>query len=320
MSNAQQPPAQTLTEPEPQPALPENHSIAIGAKQLRRDYGRCTVLRDVTFQVSPGRICALLGRNGSGKTTLLKLLCGLIEPTGGHSQLFDDLQWPRSADALKKTGCVLDGFEPPGRTSLKELLALSAAASADFDQKRAAELLETHRLKPTQLWKTLSKGQKRWVLLVMQLCRGCEVLLLDEPADGLDPQTRIELYRLLRREANNGQLTALVATHVITDIERVADDVCILHEGKILLQADIEELREQVWVIDCDQSMATSESPLPKDVHILHEQTAESTQTRQIWVRDTAATLQSTGITGEIRRRRSTLEELFLAVTTEGAT
>ncbi len=120
----------------------------IGADALGRDFGTKSVLQDVTFEVPQGRICALLGKNGSGKTTLLKLLYGLIEPTRGHSQLLSDTAWPRSAEALKQTGCVLDGFEPPGGTRLRHLLDLSAAAGPSFELSRARELLESHKLRP----------------------------------------------------------------------------------------------------------------------------------------------------------------------------
>ncbi len=152
------------------------------------------------------------------------------------------------------------------------------------------------------------------MLLVLQLCRDCDVLLLDEPAGGLDPQTRIELYQLLRREANNRQLTALVATHVINDIERVADDVCILDNGRILLYAGIEDLREQVWVIDCEAAagQAAVETLLPEDVQLLHK---SESQVLQLWLRDPDQRIGEQLFAGEIRRRRATLEELFLAVT-----
>jgi ABC-type multidrug transport system ATPase subunit len=142
------------------------------------------------------------------------------------------------------------------------------------------------------------------------LCRQCDVLLLDEPADGLDPQSRIELYQLIRKQANDRNITALIATHVITDVERVADQVCILHQKSILLRADLEDLREQVQVIECDAS--PSSPPLPAGVERLHE---EPGTVVRLWLRDRENVLGSIVFPGEIRRRKASLEELYLAVT-----
>ncbi|MCA9059297.1 MAG: ABC transporter ATP-binding protein [Planctomycetaceae bacterium] len=293
-------------------AFPASRIGELRANSLRRDFGNKTVLEEVSFHVRSGRICALLGRNGSGKTTLLKLLAGLIEPTAGESLLGDHRSWPCPPRLLQQCGSVLDGFEPPGGMKLKHLKQLSAAAGPAFDESRADQLLASHQLSLSRTWGTLSKGQKRWVLLVMQICRNCEVLLLDEPADGLDPQTRIELYQLLRREANQRELTALVATHIISDIERVADDVCILHQGRILLHADIEELRDQLWMIDIAPASTDQQLTLPDGVELLHQQQAAGTR---IWIRDLRSSPEEWELAGEIRRRRPPLEELYLAVT-----
>jgi ABC-2 type transport system ATP-binding protein len=289
-----------------------NAEPAIIASGLGRDFGTSRVLRDVNLSVAPGRVCALLGPNGAGKTTLLKLLMGLIEPTYGNAKLLTHSCWPAARDVVSRTGCLLDGFEPPPSTRLRHLLSLSESAGPKFDPPRALQLLESHGLKTSRSWSSLSKGQKRWVLLVLLLCRGCEILLLDEPADGLDPQTRIELYQLIRREANDRNITVLVATHVLSDIERVADDVCILHRNSILLQSDLEELREQLWISECD--------PVPPDGWLPHglelvKAAASVVGENGFMLRDYDDVLNAQQLPNEVRRRKATLEEFFLAVT-----
>ncbi len=289
-----------------------NAESAIIANSLCRDFGTTRVLRDVNLSVASGRVCALLGPNGAGKTTLLKLLMGLIEPTHGNATLLSQCCWPSTRQVLRRTGCLLDGFEPPPSTRLQHLLALSESAGPKFDSSRALQLLESHSLKASRSWSSLSKGQKRWVLLVLLLCRGCEILLLDEPADGLDPQTRIELYQLIRREANDRNITVLVATHVLSDIERVADDVCILHRNSILLQSDLEELREQLWIVECDPVPA--EGWLPHGVKLV--KAAETVVGENgFMLRDHDDVLNNQPVPNEVRRRKATLEEFFLAVT-----
>jgi len=284
----------------------------IKANGLGRDFGKTRVLHDVNLSVAKGRVCALLGPNGAGKTTLLKLLMGLIEPTRGSARLLNHSCWPAVHAAVSRTGCLLDGFEPPPGTRLHYLLTLSDAAGPAFDQSRAVQLLESHGLTTSRIWFSLSKGQKRWVLLVLLLCRGCEVLLLDEPADGLDPQTRIELYQVIRREANDRNITVLVATHVLSDIERVADDISILHRNAILLQSDLEELREQVWIVECEH--AAPDASLPSGVELVTAKAAIVGE-NGLMLRDHASVLSSHQLPNEVRRRKATLEEFFLAVT-----
>ena len=292
--------------------LTKNPSPAITANGLGRDFGTTRVLRDVNLAVAPGRVCALLGPNGAGKTTLLKLLMGLIEPTHGTAMLLNHACWPPARHVVSHTGCLLDGFEPPPSTQLKHLLALSESAGPSFDSTRSLQLLESHGLKPSRSWSSLSKGQKRWVLLVLLLCRGCEILLLDEPADGLDPQTRIELYQMIRREANDRNITVLVATHVLSDIERVADDICILNRNSILLQSDLEELREQLWIVECDPVPA--EGWLPTGVELVKAASSVVGE-NGFMLRDYDDVLNAQQLPNEVRRRKATLEEFFLAVT-----
>ncbi|MDB5387608.1 MAG: ytrB 1 [Planctomycetaceae bacterium] len=290
--------------------MSESNSNAIETSKLGRDFGSKKVLQDVSFAIPAGNVCALLGKNGVGKTTLLKLLMGLIQATEGTSCLLGDQDWPRAASTLRRTGCLLDGFEPPKATQIRHLLDLGRATGTEFDESSARKLLKERGLEPRCRWSTLSKGQRRWVLLTLLLCRKCDVLLLDEPADGLDPQSRIELYQLIRQQANDRNVTALIATHVITDIERVADQVCILHDKSILFQADLEDLREQVQVIDFDASPPLTQ--LPAGVERLHVVNGGSVQW---WLRDRTDALESARFENEIRRRKASLEELFIALT-----
>ncbi len=285
--------------------------FAIRAEKLSRDFGRTNVLKDLSLSIESGSVCALLGTNGAGKTTLLKLLMGLIQPTSGGSDVLQDAAWPRSAEMLQRTGCLLDGFEPARTTRIRHLMDISRAIGPQFDESWMRTLLSSHGLEISRRWSTLSKGQKRWVLLAMMLCRQCDVLLLDEPADGLDPQSRIELYQLIRKQANDRGVTALIATHVIADIERIADQICILHNRSILLHADLEELREQVFVIECDSPPSLLN--LPEGVDCLHEERREITS---VWLRDRAGGLETVAMEHEVRRRKASLEELFIALTT----
>ena len=282
---------------------------AITADTLCRSFGSAGVLRNVSFTVSRGSVCSLLGPNGAGKTTLLKLLLGLIQPTSGECSVLGDSGWPRSPSLPQSVGCLIDGFEPPGSTRIRHLMSLSRDVDSKFDSKRSLALLDEKGLTTRTLWRTMSKGQQRWTLLVMLLCRSCDVLLLDEPADGLDPDARLQLYQLIRREANDRRITALITTHIINDIEKVTDDVCILHQGRMILHESLEDLREQVFVVEVEEAVET-----PESVQVLRTETGDDIT---YWIRDITGVLRDTTLPGEIRRRNVGLEEIYLAVTKE---
>lgn len=288
---------------------------AIETEDLCRSFGNIQAIDRVSLSIAHGTVCSLLGPNGAGKTTLLKLLHGLIMPTSGSCRVVGDGGFPRGTRTMQTVGCLIDEFDPPDRTSLKQLIALSQSVGPRFDTRRAKQLLSDRDLSLNANWKSLSKGQKRWALLSLVLCRGCDVLLLDEPADGLDPAARSELYQLIRHEANDRGVTTLVTTHIINDIEKVTDDVCILFRGKLILDERLEDLREQISLIEINsESLRSTNDPRLENVQILRKEQHETTS---VWVRDITGCLEQGPLSGEISRRRINLEQMFLAVTTE---
>lgn len=218
----------------------------IEASQLGRSYGRACALSGVSLRIERGRIVALLGPNGAGKSTLLRLLGGLLEPTAGRALVLGrEARRPQAGDA-SRLAALHEGHEPPAWATPAQLMALQAEACPLFDHAFAERFCYAHGVKPRTPYGALSKGQRRWILSGITLASGAEVLLFDEPADGLDPAARHMLYDALRARVNEREATALVATHVIHDVERVADDVALLHRGRLTLFGALEELREQV--------------------------------------------------------------------------
>ena len=291
------------------------NQIMIKTNQLCRSFGKKQAIDGVSLSISRGTVCSLLGPNGAGKTTLLKLLHGLILPTSGSCAIVGDDQFPRGSKAMQTVGCLIDEVEPPDKTTIKQLLAFSHSVGPRFDRQRAMKMLSDRDISLNANWKSLSKGQKRWAMLSLVLCRGCDVLLLDEPADGLDPAARSELYQLIRREANDRSVTTLVTTHIINDIEKVTDDVCILFQGKLILDEQLEDLREQILVLEIENLPPLNlVDPRLENIQVLRQ---EQHQTTTVWVRDVKGCLEQGPIPGEISRRRINLEQMFLAITTE---
>ncbi|MCA9426668.1 MAG: ABC transporter ATP-binding protein [Candidatus Omnitrophica bacterium] len=222
----------------------------LSSQNLTRSFGSKRAVDHVSLEIPSGRVVALLGPNGAGKTTLLKLLCGVLNPTEGHSFLFGESSRRLSSRVLQRLSVCLDGFEPPPWARVDLLLDLESEAKENFNRKLCEEVLRSHNLHSDDRYDSMSKGQKRWMLATLCLSSMSDLLLLDEPADGLDPAARRALYDNVRTYANDRGASVVVATHSIHDIERIADDVVILNRGKLELHANLERLREEVRYLE----------------------------------------------------------------------
>ncbi|NLW83331.1 MAG: ABC transporter ATP-binding protein [Phycisphaerae bacterium] len=217
----------------------------VTATHLSRDYGRFRALSDVNLTLERGRVIALLGPNGAGKSTLLHLLIGQLEPTAGGSHILGHPSRRLPQAITGRIAYMGDGEEPPGGYNARQLFQLQSQLSP-FNSKRAGDFLAIQKLDPRKPFGEFSKGQKKWIRAAMILGSESDVIFMDEPAEGLDPASRIKLYEHLRRHVSDCDSLAVVATHIINDIETVADEVIILKRGKVLVHEDLEDIREQV--------------------------------------------------------------------------
>ncbi|UNX54558.1 ATP-binding cassette domain-containing protein [Georgenia sp. TF02-10] len=213
---------------------------ALEAINLTKSYGGVRAVDDVSFTVGPGRIVAFLGPNGAGKTSTLQLMLGLAEPDSGSARIFDqryaDLDRPSSV-----VGALLDsGGLHPGRSGRNHLRVLAAAAKlppARVEQVLALVGMEQAAHRPV---KTYSLGMKQRIGLAAALLGDPRILILDEPANGLDPAGMRWLRELLRRFADDGG-TVLLASHVLAEVADVAHDVVVIGSGKVLAAAPLAD-------------------------------------------------------------------------------
>ena len=285
--------------------------IPIEARGLTRDYGRKRALDPFDLKIERGRIVALLGPNGAGKSTLLRLLAGLIEPTQGQALLFGADTRHLSGPLVSRLAALHEGHEPPTWATPVHLIALQAEACPRFDRPFAERFCSSTGIAPHALYGTLSKGQRRWILAGVTLASAADVMLFDEPADGLDPAARHDLYDALRTRVVELDATALVATHVIHDIERVADEVAILKHGRLVLHASLEDLREQVREVELPPGEALREGPV---FEVLARRTVGDAELMMIRSTGDEKTLREALPEGAGLHRVG-LEELFLALT-----
>ncbi|UJP40176.1 ABC transporter ATP-binding protein [Cellulomonas palmilytica] len=237
----------TPAPPEGSPGPPPGTELVtrpgIVVRDVHRAFGSVQALDGVTFSARSGAVTALVGPNGSGKTTLLLVLAGLLVPdagevrVGGHDPVTD------GPAARAATGWMPDAFGTWDSLTAREVLHTFAAAyriDAATARTRAAELLATVHLseyadRPASV---LSRGQKQRLGLARALVHDPQVLLLDEPASGLDPRSRVDLRVLLRRLADEGR-TVIVSSHILSELEEMSDDVVFVSRGRTVTSDEL---------------------------------------------------------------------------------
>lgn len=217
-------------------------SELVKIKGLTKSYDkRKNALDHLDLTIPSGRIIGLLGPNGSGKTTLIKLLAGLLMPNEGENLIC-------GKEPGAETKAVVSYL--PERTyfrssmRVKELIEYFQDFYADFRPERARELLGNLKIDENASLKTLSKGTKEKVQLIMVMSREARLYLLDEPIAGVDPAARDYILRTIISNYNE-DATVILSTHLISDIEQILDEVIFIKAGRILLQDSVENIREQ---------------------------------------------------------------------------
>ncbi|HJB35514.1 MAG TPA: ABC transporter ATP-binding protein [Candidatus Blautia merdipullorum] len=208
-------------------------------KGLTKRYGGKTALDQITFSLMPGKIIGLLGPNGSGKTTLIKLLNGLLVPTEG--QIFID--GLRPGTETKKFVSYL-----PERTYLNSWMKVCDIIDffqdfyEDFDKARAYDMLKRLNINPSDRLRTMSKGTKEKVQLILVMSRRARLYCLDEPIAGVDPAARDYILSTIIQNYDENA-TIIISTHLISDVENILDDVVFIQNGHIRMVDSVENIR-----------------------------------------------------------------------------
>ena len=210
-------------------------------RELSKRFGKTAALDNISLKLEPGRVIGLLGPNGSGKTTLIKLANGLLTPSGGEILIDGEAPSPKTKAIVSY---LSDKEYLPEWMSVRQLMDFFEDFYRDFDRPRAEEMLLRLGLDETQKVKTMSKGTREKVQLILVMSRRARLYLLDEPIGGVDPATRdYSLDTLIRHY--NPEAAVLISTHLIADVEQVLDEVIFIQNGQILLQSDVDSIREE---------------------------------------------------------------------------
>ena len=210
-------------------------------KGLSKRFGGTQALDQVDLSIEPGRIVGLLGPNGSGKTTLIKLANGLLTPSEGELRVCGLLPGKESHACVSY---LPERTAIPTWMSVTQLLDFYQDFYADFRRDAAEEMLSHLNIPPKQRIKQMSKGTREKVQLIMVMSRAAKLYLLDEPIGGVDPATRDYILSTIIGNYNP-DAAVVISTHLISDVEKVLDDVVFINQGRIMLQASVDQIREE---------------------------------------------------------------------------
>lgn len=216
----------------------------IDVSELTRRFGAKTALSAVTLSLPRGAVYGLVGANGAGKTTLIKHILGLLRAESGSVRVFGLDPVADPVGVLSRIGYLSEENDLPGWMRVDELIRYSRAFYAAWDDAYAEELRQAFSLEPAATIRNLSKGQKARAGLLVALAHRPELLLLDEPSSGLDPIVRRDILgAVIRTIADEGR-TVLFSSHLLEEVEQVADHVTMINHGKIVLSASLDAIRE----------------------------------------------------------------------------
>lgn len=210
-------------------------------KNLYKSYDKKVVLKDINLNIPSGKIIGLLGKNGAGKTTLIKLLNDLLTPTSGEILINGN----KVGVETKKIVSYL-----PERTYLNKQMKVSEVITFfedfydNFDSNKAKKLLKDLDLDIDEKLSKMSKGMQEKVGLVLVMSRNADLYILDEPLGGVDPATRDYILDTILSNFNENA-SVIISTHLISDIERILDEVVFIDKGKVILQSDADKLRNK---------------------------------------------------------------------------
>ena len=221
-------------------------AYVIETQQLKKSYGTHEAVRGLDLSVSEGTVCAFLGQNGAGKSSTIKMLLGMIHPTSGTGRILGH-SISNEAESLiirQKVAFVAEDKRLYDYMTVAELIRFTRAFFSTWDARFERELLDRFELPLDRKVRQLSKGMRTKLALLLGFARGCRVLILDEPTEGLDPVAIEDVLQIVVSLAAQGT-TIFFSSHQIGEVEQVSDHVLMINRGKLVLDAPMDEVKEK---------------------------------------------------------------------------
>lgn len=216
-------------------------SELLTCRNLTKNYGGLIALNNINLKIESGKIIGLLGPNGSGKTTLIKIINGLLTPTSGEVLINGNKP---GIETKKQVAYLPDNSYLNSWMTVEQIVKMFSDFYADFRPQLAFQMLSRLGITPKAKLKTLSKGNKEKVCLILVMSRNALLYVLDEPIAGVDPATRDYVISTIINNYNP-EASVIISTHLIADIEQVLDEVIFINNGNITLQKTVDEIREE---------------------------------------------------------------------------
>jgi ABC-2 type transport system ATP-binding protein len=215
----------------------------IKAEGLGRLFGDKVAVDSLSFELSAGSILGFLGVNGAGKTTTIRMLMGHLHPTSGQVSVVGSDPWQWTQEQNCRVAYVSDDMNLPGWMKVADAISMSEKFYPKWNSAIAESLVGKFELAGAGRYGQMSKGQKRKLCILLALCQNAELLVMDEPAAGLDVTARRAFIEQVLEVACNDNTAVLLSSHLLSDLERTVDQVALIDEGKLLLQDHLEDLK-----------------------------------------------------------------------------
>ena len=218
---------------------------------LSKSYGSVEAVRGVNLSVRPHQITAFLGLNGAGKSTTIKMLLGMIESSSGEGKVLGKriADPAESVELRRKIAYVSENKRLYDYMTVEQIIRFTRSFYTDWRPDIEQQLLRSYELPLNRSIKSLSKGMRTKVALLLALSRRPELLILDEPSEGLDPIGIEQMLESLVAQCGEGT-TVFFSSHQIPEVERIADNVCMIHRGRLVIDASLDDMRQSYRQID----------------------------------------------------------------------
>jgi len=222
------------------------NSSTVEASKLSKAFGNKQVLQDMSFGVSPGDVIGVLGKNGAGKTTLLELMLGFTPPTGGAVRIFGHESYSLPGSIKARVGFVPQQDELLDQLTVADQLRVIASFYPRWDSALITRLCEEWGVNLYARIKSMSVGERQKLSILLAFGHRPELLILDEPVASLDPIARRQFLEQLLSISADGERSIVFSSHIVSDIERLANRIWILKEGRLDWQGDLDSLKESI--------------------------------------------------------------------------
>jgi ABC-2 type transport system ATP-binding protein len=283
----------------------------VQASHLGKAFGATRVLHDLSFTVAPGDVIGVLGKNGAGKTTLLELMLGYSLPTEGEVCVFGHSSSRLPGQAKARVGFVPQQDELLNHLNVTDQLGVISSFYKHWDHELMARLCQEWDIRGNARIKSMSVGERQKLSILIALGHRPDLLILDEPVASLDPIARRQFLEQLVEVSADGGRCIIFSSHIVSDIERLANRIWILKEGRLFWQGDLDSLKESIVRIHLQGSRPLSDETIIPGAISVQRDALFATAVVRDWSETSQQELERR-ISGPVRVQPLGLEEIFL--------